>query len=112
MRFSNSFGWGADITAICSEAVEINDKSVLIVDYNCSADGDAMTAEIIPEADFTAQKTADFEVIPAFYAVSTSYISANFRLISAFESGSYYIRLKVNTTNPVFMVRKIIVVSG
>ena len=112
MRFSNSFGWGADITAICSEVVEINDKSVLIVDYNCSADGDAMTAEIIPEADFMAQKTADFEAIPAFYAVSTSYISANFRLISAFESGSYYIRLKVNTTNPVFTVRKIIVVSG
>ncbi|MDE6678902.1 MAG: hypothetical protein K2K02_07660, partial [Ruminococcus sp.] len=73
MRFSNSFGWGADITAMCSEAVEINNKSVLIVDYNCSSDGDAMNAEIIPEADFVVQKTADFEVIPAFYAVSTSY---------------------------------------
>ncbi|MDE6036624.1 MAG: hypothetical protein K2G36_12040 [Ruminococcus sp.] len=112
MRFSNSFGWGADITAICSKTVEINDKSILIVDYNCSADGDAMTAEIIPEANFMIQKTTDFEAIPAFYAVSTSYISANFRLISAVENGNYYIRLKVNTANPVFTVRKIIVVSG
>ncbi|MDE6502050.1 MAG: collagen-like protein [Ruminococcus sp.] len=112
MRFSNSFGWGADITAMCSEAVEINNKSVLIVDYNCSSDGGAMTAEIIPEADFVVQKTADFEVIPAFYAVSTSYLSANFKPVSSFEKGSYYLRLNVNTTNPVFSIRKILVVSG
>ena len=112
MRFSNSFGWGADVTAICSEAVEINDKSVLIIDYNCSSDGDAMTAEIIPEADFTIQKTSEFEVIPAFYAVSTSYLSTNFKLISVLENGSYYLRLKVNTTNPTFTIRKILVISG
>ncbi|MDE6679340.1 MAG: hypothetical protein K2K02_09905, partial [Ruminococcus sp.] len=64
------------------------------------------------EADFVVQKTADFEVIPAFYAVSTSYISANFKPVSSFEKGSYYLRLNVNTTNPVFSIRKILVVSG
>ncbi|MDE6501768.1 MAG: hypothetical protein K2L10_06755 [Ruminococcus sp.] len=34
--------------SMCSESVEINNKSIMIVDYNCSSDGDAMTAEIIP----------------------------------------------------------------
>ena len=43
---------------MCSESVEINNKSIMIVDYNCSSDGDVMTAEIIPEADFVVQKTA------------------------------------------------------
>ncbi|MDE6539060.1 MAG: collagen-like protein, partial [Ruminococcus sp.] len=112
MRFSNSFGWGADVTGICSETVEISDKIVLIVNYNCSADGDGMTSEIIPQSDFTVQKTSEFEIIPAFYAVSTSYISANFKPISVLENGSYYIRLKINTTNSIFTVRKILVVSG
>lgn len=110
MKFSNSFGWGADVTAICSEVVQINDKSVLIVDYNCSADGDGMTAEIISTPDFTSQKTAKFETIPAFYAVNT-YLSSNFKTVSTSENGSYYIRLKVNTTNPTFTIRKISVVS-
>ena len=111
MRLSNSFGWGADVTAVCSETVEISDKSVLIVEYNCSSDGDGMTAEIISTPDFTSQKTAEFEVIPAFYATNT-YISANFKPISALEIGSYYLRLKVNTTNPTFTIRKILVISG
>lgn len=111
MRFSNSFGWGADVTAMCSEPVEISDRSVLIVDYNCSSDGDGMTAEIVSECDFTSQKTSKFETIPAFYAVSTSYLSANFKPVSALENGNYYFRLKVNTTNPVFTVRKIFIIS-
>ena len=110
--FQTLSGGGADVTAICSETVEINDKSVLIVNYNCSSDGDGMTAGIIPEADFSIQKTSEFEVIPAFYAVSTSYLSANFKPVSAFENGNYYIRLKVSTTNPTFTIRKILVVSG
>ncbi|MDE6501769.1 MAG: hypothetical protein K2L10_06760 [Ruminococcus sp.] len=57
------------------------------------------------------QKTADFEAILAFYAVGTSYISANFKPVSSLENGSYYLRLNVNTTNPVFSIRKILVVS-
>jgi len=110
IRFSNSFGWGADVTAVCSEAVQLNDKSILIVDYNCSSDGDGMTAEIISTPDFTSQKVTEFEIIPAFYAVNT-YLSSNFKPVSALENGSYHIRLKVNTTNPTFTIRKILVVS-
>lgn len=111
MKFSNSFGWGADVTAVFSDDIQLSDKSILIVDYNCSSDGDGMTAEIISTPDFTSQKTAEFEVIPAFYATDT-YLSSNFRLSSILENGSYYLRLKVNTTNPTFTIRKIIVVSG
>lgn len=111
MKFSNSFGWGADVTAVFSDDIQLSDKSVLIVDYNCSSDGDGMTAEIISTPDFTSQKTAEFEVIPAFYATNT-YISANFKPVSALENGSYYLRFRVNTTNPTFTIRKIIVVSG
>ena len=111
MKFSNSFGWGADVTAVFSDDIQLSDKSILIVDYNCSSDGDGMTAEIISTPDFTSQKTAEFEVIPAFYATNT-YISANFKPVSALGNGSYYLRLKVNTTNPTFTIRKIIVVSG
>ncbi|MDE6092551.1 MAG: collagen-like protein [Ruminococcus sp.] len=110
IRFSNSFGWGADVTALCSEAVQISGKSVMIVDYNCSSDGDGMTAEIVSMSDFTSPKTGEFEAVPAFYAVNT-YLSSNFRLVSALENGSYYLRLKVNTTNPTFTIRKISVVS-
>ncbi|MCM1506622.1 MAG: hypothetical protein NC177_05740 [Ruminococcus flavefaciens] len=111
MRFSNSFGWSADVTAMCSESVEINDRSILIVDYNCSSDGNGMTAEIIPDPDFTSQKTAEFEMIPAFYAINT-YLSSNFRLVSILDNNSYYLRLKVNTTNPTFTIRKILMISG
>lgn len=111
MKFSNSFGWGADVTAVFSDNIQLSDKSVLIVDYNCSSDGDGITAEIISTPDFTSQKIAEFEVIPAFYATNT-YISANFKPVSALGNGSYYLRLKVNTTNPTFTIRKIIVVSG
>ena len=110
MRFSNSFGWGADVDAIFLDSIKINDKSTLIVNYNCSSDGDGMTAEIIREPGFTSQKTAEFETIPAFYATNT-FISSNFRLVSISENGSYYLRLKVNTTNPTFTIRKILVVS-
>lgn len=111
MRFSNSFGWDADVTVVFSDDIQLSDKSILIVDYNCSSDGDGMTAEIISTPDFTSQKTAEFEVIPAFYATNT-YISANFKPVSALGNGSYYLRFRVNTTNPTFTIRKIIVVSG
>jgi len=110
IRFSNSFGWGADVTAVCSEAVQLNGRSILIVDYNCSSDGNGMTSEIISTPDFTSQKVTEFETIPAFYAVNT-YLSSNFKLVSVLENNSYYIRLKVNTTNPTFTIRKILVVS-
>lgn len=111
MRFSNSFGWGADVTAVFSDSIQLNNKSVLIVDYNCSSDGEGMTVEILSTPDFTSEKTADFEIIPAFYATNT-YISSNFRLLSILENGNYYLRFRVNTTNPTFTIRKILVVSG
>ena len=111
MKFSNSFGWSADVTAVFSDGIQLNDKIIMIVDYNCSSDGEGMTAEIVSTPDFTSEKTADFEIIPAFYATNT-YISANFKPVSALENGSYYLRFRVNTTNPAFTIRKILVVSG
>ena len=110
MKFSNSFGWGANVTAVYLESVVISDKSVLIVDYNCSSDGDGMTAEIVSEPDFISQKVTEFEVIPAFYAVNT-YLSSNFKPVSDLENGSYYLRFKVSTTNPTFTIRKISVIT-
>lgn len=111
MRFSNSFGWGADVIAVFSDSIQLNSKSILIVDYNCSSDGDDMAAEIVSTPDFTSEKSNEFEVIPAFYATNT-YISANFKSVSALENGNYYLRFKVNTTNPAFTIRKILVISG
>lgn len=110
MRFSNSFGWNAEVTALCSETVQINDRSVLIVEYHCTSDGDGMTAEIVPEPDFTSQKSAEFEIISAFYATNT-FISANFKANSLTENGDYFVRFKVKTTNPAFTIRKISVVT-
>ena len=110
MKFSNSFGWNANLSALCSEPIQINSKSVLIIEYNCNSDGDGITPEIIPSADFTSEKSAEFNIIPAFYAVNT-FISACFSLLSVPENGEYYLRLKLSTTNPVFTVKKISVIN-
>lgn len=110
MKFSNSFGWNANLSALCSEPVKINSKSVLMIEYNCNSDGDGITPEIIPSADFTSEKSAEFNIIPAFYAVNT-FISACFSLLSAPGNGEYYLRLKLSTTNPVFTVKKISVIN-
>ena len=110
MKFSNSFGWNANLSALCSEPIQINSKSVLMIEYNCNSDGDGITPEIIPSADFTSEKSAEFNIIPAFYAVNT-FISACFSLLSAPENSEYYLRLKLSTTNPVFTVKKISVIN-
>ena len=110
MKFSNSFGWNANLSALCSEPVKINSKSVLMIEYNCNSDGDGITPEIIPSADFTSEKSAKFNIIPAFYAVNT-FISACFSLLSAPENSEYYLRLKLITTNPTFNIRKISVIT-
>ena len=110
MKFSNSFGWNANLSALCSEPIQINSKSVLMIEYNCNSDGDGITPEIIPSADFTSEKSAKFNIIPAFYAVNT-FISACFSLLSAPENSEYYLRLKLSTTNPVFTVKKISVIN-
>ena len=106
MKFSNSFGWNANLSALCSEPIQINSKSVLMIEYNCNSDGDGITPEIIPSPDFTSEKSAEFNIIPAFYAVNT-FISACFSLLSAPGNSEYYLRLKLSTTNPVFTVKKI-----
>lgn len=93
MKFSNSFGWSADVTAVFSDSFQLNDKSILTVDYNCSSDGDGITAEIVSNPDFTSQKTAQFEIIPAFYATNT-YLSSNFRLVPILKSENYYLRFR------------------
>lgn len=110
MKFSNSFGWNANLSALCSEPIQINSKSVLMIEYNCNSDGDGITPEIIPSPDFTSEKSAEFNIIPAFYAVNT-FISACFSLLSAPENSEYYLRLKLSTTNPVFTVKKISVIN-
>lgn len=110
MKFSNSFGWNANLSALCSEPIQINSKSVLMIEYNCNSDGDGITPEIIPSPDFTSEKSAEFNIIPAFYAVNT-FISACFSLLSAPENSEYYLRLKLSTTNPVFTVKKISIIN-
>ena len=110
MAFSNSFGWGADVLALFSDSIQINDRSALTVEYNCTAEGDGIKSEIILQSDFDSEKTAEFEEIPAFYSIN-SYISANFKVKSPIEKGNYYVRLKASTTNPAFTIRKISVIT-
>lgn len=110
IKFSNSFGWGADVTAVYSQPVQINSSSILIINYSCTSDGDGITAELIRTPDFESEKITEFEIIPAFYVTNT-FINAIFTLSSSPENGSYYLRFKVNTTNPTFTIKKISIVN-
>ena len=62
-------------------------------------------------ADFTSESVATFEDIPSFYADSGTYMSVNLFPNGNIESGTYYLRFKYTTVNPVFLIKSIEVIS-
>ena len=111
MSFSNAFGWGADIYAVCSKPVKISSSSTLMIEYSCNSDGDGITVEILSSPDFDSEKIGEFQLVPAFYIVNT-FISVNIAILSAPSgSGDCYLRFKLKTLNPAFNIRNISIVN-
>lgn len=111
MRISSMFGWSANITILCLIPVQLNANSRLLINYNCSTTGSNITVEVLSSADFTSESVATFEDIPSFYAGDGTYMSVNLFPKTTIESGTYYLRFKYTTVNPVFLIKSIEVIS-
>ena len=111
LRLSTDFGWSANVTILCLIPIELNANSRLLVNYNCSTSGSNIAVEVLSSADFTSESVATFEDIPSFYADSGTYMSVNLFPNGNIESGTYYLRFKYTTVNPVFLIKSIEVIS-
>ena len=111
LRLSTDFGWSANVTILCLIPIELNANSRLLVNYNCSTTGSNIAVEVLSSADFTSESVATFEDIPSFYADSGTYMSVNLFPNGNIESGTYYLRFKYTTVNPVFLIKSIEVIS-
>lgn len=111
LRISSMFGWSANITILCLIPVQLNANSRLLINYNCSTTGSNITVEVLSSADFTSESVATFEDIPSFYAGDGTYMSVNLFPKTTIESGTYYLRFKYTTVNPVFLIKSIEVIS-
>lgn len=111
LRLSTDFGWSANITILCLIPVELNANSRLLVNYNCTTTGSNIAVEVLSSADFTSESVATFEDIPSFYADGGTYMSVNLFPNGTIESGTYYLRFKYTTVNPVFLIKSIEVIS-
>ena len=110
LRISSMFGWSANITILCLIPVQLNANSRLLVNYNCSTSGSNIAIDVLSSADFTSESIATFEEIPSFYAGDSTYMSVNLFPKTTIESGTYYLRFKYTTVNPVFLIKSIEVV--
>lgn len=111
MRISSMFGWSANIIILCLIPVQLNANSRLLVNYNCSTSGSNIAIDVLSSADFTSESIATFEEIPSFYAGDDTYMSVNLFPKMTIESGTYYLRFKYTTVNPVFLIKSIEVIS-
>ena len=111
MRISSMFGWSANITILCLIPVQLNANSRLLINYNCSTTGSNITVEVLSSADFTSESVATFEDIPSIYVEDGLYMSINLFPKTTIESGTYYLRFKYTTVNPVFLIKSIEVIS-
>lgn len=111
LRLSSMFGWSANITILCLIPVQLNANSRLLVNYNCSTTGSNITVEVLSSADFTSESVATFEDIPSIYVENGVYMSVNLFPNGTIESGTYYLRFKYTTVNPVFLIKSIEVIS-
>lgn len=111
LRLSTDFGWSANVTILCLIPIELNANSRLLVNYNCSTTGSNIAVEVLSSADFTSESVATFEDIPSFYADSGTYMSVNLFPNGTIESGTYYLRFKYTTVNPIFLIKSIEVIS-
>ena len=105
------FGWSANISILCLIPVQLNANSRLLVNYNCSTSGSNIAIDVLSSADFTSESIATFEEIPSFYAGDGTYMSVNLFPSGTIESGTYYLRFKYTTVNPVFLIKSIEVIS-
>ena len=111
LRISSMFGWSANITILCLIPVQLNANSRLLVNYNCSTSGSNIAIDVLSSANFTSESIATFEEIPSFYAGDGTYMSVNLFPSGTIESGTYYLRFKYTTVNPVFLIKSIEVIS-
>ena len=111
LRISSMFGWSANITILCLIPVQLNANSRLLINYNCSTTGSNITVEVLSSADFTSESVATFEDIPSIYVEDGLYMSINLFPKTTIESGTYYLRFKYTTINPVFLIKSIEVIS-
>lgn len=111
MRISSMFGWSANIIILCLIPVQLNANSRLLINYNCSTTGSNITVEVLSSADFTSESVATFEDIPSIYVEDGLYMSVNLFPKMTIESGTYYLRFKYTTVNPVFLIKSIEVIS-
>lgn len=105
------FGWSANITILCLIPVQLNANSRLLVNYNCTTTGSNITVEVLSSADFISESVATFEDIPSIYVEDELYMSVNLFLKTTIESGTYYLRFKYTTVNPIFLIKSIEVIS-
>lgn len=111
IRLSTDFGWSANVTILCLTPLELNATSRLLVNYNCSTAGSNISVEVLSSADFTSESIATFEDIPSLYAGDDTYMSVNLFPKTTIESGTYYLRFKYTTVNPVFLIKSIEVIT-
>lgn len=111
LRLSTDFGWSANLTILCTVPVAIKSSSRLLINYNCSTTGSNIAVELLSSPDFTAESVAGFEDIPAFYADGSTYLSINLLPAGAVPEGTYYLRFKYTTVNPVFLIKSIGVIT-
>ena len=111
LRISSMFGWSANISILCLIPVQLNANSRLLINYNCSTTGSNITVEVLSSADFTSESVATFEDIPSIYVEDGLYMSINLFPKTTIESGTYYLRFKYTTVNPVFLIKSIEVIS-
>lgn len=110
LRISSMFGWSANITILCLIPVQLNANSRLLINYNCSTTGSNITVEVLSSADFTSESVATFEDIPSIYVEDGLYMSINLFPKTTIEGGTYYLRFKYTTVNPVFLIKSIEVI--
>ncbi len=111
LRLSTDFGWSSNVTILCLISIQLNANSRLLVNYNCTTTGSNIAVEVLSSADFTSESVATFENIPSFYADDGTYMSVNLFPNGNIESGTYYLRFKYTTVNPVFLIKSIEVIS-
>lgn len=111
LRLSTDFGWSANLTILCTVPIMIKSSSRLLVNYNCSTTGSNIAVELLSAPDFSAESAASFEDIPAFYADGGTYLSINLFPAGTVLEGTYYLRFKYTTVNPVFLIKSIGVVE-
>lgn len=107
MEFSGSFGWSTEISGVCSQTVQISQKSALLVEYSSGSWGNVMDFELAPSADFESLKSADFDPPP----LSSDTLAILRNLASEAENGEYFLRLKLNFNGSAFTIKKIAILT-